>query len=426
MRTNLLLGTAAVGLLITGAIAQTSSSIDRIKDPAGHQNATRDAEAKKSVRTVYPNTQNAEQAIQQSKNAQGGADASKRQPGDVTPLSSAQQQSSPLSKSPAQPAQSAQDSAKVSVPQQSASQQSATEQSTNQQSAPATPTQQTPATPTTTSTPAASQPAPVQTAQPSPQSAQPSNAAPPPDQQSPAAATAQQSTPSEPQAAQPNNQGSTGLVALNTEQQTSIGQTIARHNVKAITNVNFSIAVGTKVPTSVQLRALPSDLVTFVPQYRGYSYFLVEEQVMIVDPGTHEIVAIVPYTAAAPELTTRTVETEKPRAPAAEKPVAQKPVTQRAIAQKPAAQKPVAQKPMVTRSVNLNTEHKPEPRRPVIEERKTTRSVVRRDYREERAPRTVTIEEYAEPTPVPVQRGPRFFDDDDEGPRPGGFFGFFR
>src|SRR4051812_22322452 len=124
VRTNLLLGTAAVGLLITGAIAQTSSSIDRIKDPAGHQNATGNHEAKKSIRTVYPNTQNAEQAIQQSKNAQGGADASKRQPGDVTPLSSAQQQSSPLSKSPAQPAQSTQDNAKVSAPQQSAPQQS--------------------------------------------------------------------------------------------------------------------------------------------------------------------------------------------------------------------------------------------------------------------------------------------------------------
>jgi len=429
VRTNLLLGTAAVGLLITGAIAQTSSSIDRIKDPAGHQNATRDAEAKKNVRTVYPNTQNAEQAIQQSKNAQGGADASKRQPGDVTPLSSAQQQSSPLSKSPAQPAQSTQQNTPASATQQSATEQSASQQSAPPaatQQTPPTATQQTPATPSTTATPAASQPAPVQTAQPSPQPTPPSNAAPPPDQQSAPTATAQQSTPSEPPVAQPNNQGSTGLVALNTEQQTSIGQTIARHNVKAITNVNFSIAVGTKVPTSVQLRALPSDLVTFVPQYRGYSYFVVEEQVMIVDPGTHEIVAIVPYTAAAPELTTRTVQAEKPRTPAAEKPVAQKPVAQKPVAQKLVGQKRVAEKPMITRSVNLNTEHKPEPRRPAIEERKTTRSVVRRDYREERTPRTVTVEEYAESAPVPVQRGPRFFDDDDEGPRPGGFFGFFR
>src|SRR6476659_5910639 len=53
MRTSLLLGAAAVGVLITGAIAQTSSNIERIKDPAGHQNATPATEPKKNVRTVY-------------------------------------------------------------------------------------------------------------------------------------------------------------------------------------------------------------------------------------------------------------------------------------------------------------------------------------------------------------------------------------
>ena len=410
MRTNLLLGTAAVGLLITGAIAQTGSSIERIKDPAGHQGASRDAEPKKNVRTVYPNTQNAEQAIQQSKSARGGADASKRQPGDVTPLSSAQQSSAPVggkpTPQPPQSAQQSQQSAQTPSPQQSAPAAKTPEATSSAQQAPA---------PSTQSAPAANQAAPTQTAQPAAQPVQPSSAAPPAPQSTPTA-TAQQSTPSESPASQPSKQGSSGVVTLNTEQQTSIGQTIARHNVKAITNVNFSIAIGTKVPTSVQLRALPSDLVTFVPKYRGYSYVVVEEQIMIVDPGTHEIVAIVPYTAAAPEITTRTVETEKPPAPGAEKPVAQKPVTA----------KPVAHKPMVTRSVNLNTGLKSEARRPAIEQRRTTRSVVRREYREERVPRTVTVEEDAEPRPVPLQRGPRFFEDDDEGPRPGGFFGFFR
>jgi len=407
VRKNLLLGAAVVGVLVTGAIAQTSSNIERIKDPAGHQNAAHPAEPKKNVRTVYPNTQNAEQAIEQSKTARGGADASKRQPGEVTPLSSAQQSSAPVGgKATPQPVQSAQQnqqSVPAPSPQQNAPAASAQQATSSAQQPPAA------------SAPAASQPAPVQTAQPSTQPPQPSSA-PPPAQQSVPTATAQQSPPSGPPASQPSKHGSTGVIALNTEQQMSIGQTIARHNVKAITDVNFSIAIGTKVPTSVQLRALPSDLVTFVPQYRGYSYVVVEEQIMIVDPGSHEIVAIVPYTAAAPELTTRTVETVKPRASAAEKP----------IAQKPAAQKPVAQKPMVTRSVNLNTEHKSEARRPATEQRKTMRSAVRREYREERAPRAVTIEEEAEARPVPVQRGPRFFDDDDEGPRPGGFFGFFR
>ena len=152
----------------------------------------------------------------------------------------------------------------------------------------------------------------------------------------------------------------------------------------------------------MQLRALPSDLATFVPQYRGYSFVVVEEQIVIVDPGTHEIVAIVPYTpAAAPA--TRVVDTPKPRTAGAEK-------------------------PMVDRPVNLNTEEKAVSRRPATEQRsKDTRSVSKRDYREERAPRTVTIEE-SEPIRGPAFRGHRFADDDEVivAPRPNGFFGFFR
>jgi hypothetical protein len=117
------------------------------------------------------------------------------------------------------------------------------------------------------------------------------------------------------QATQPNgsaqqnaqhNQAPGGVVSLNVQQRTQLGQTIARHNVKPVTDVNFSISVGTAVPRSIQLNALPADLVTIVPQYRGYSYFVVEEQIVIVEPSSVQIVAVIPYSggtatrAAAP------------------------------------------------------------------------------------------------------------------------------
>jgi hypothetical protein len=146
------------------------------------------------------------------------------------------------------------------------------------------------------------------------------------------------------------------------------------------------MAVGTVVPKSVQLRALPSDLVNFIPQYRGYSYVVVEEQIVIVDPAAHGIVAIVPFTQAAPE--TRVVETDAQKTPA-----------------------PVAQKPMVSRPVNLNTESRKVSRR-ATEQRKRSQSVTREVREERRTPRTVTIEEYDEPVYRPV-------------PRPRGFFGLF-
>jgi hypothetical protein len=94
------------------------------------------------------------------------------------------------------------------------------------------------------------------------------------------------------------NQARGGVVSLNVQQRTRIGQALARHNVRPVTNVNFSISVGTAVPRSVRLNALPADLVTIVPQYRGYSYFTVEEQIVIVEPSSAEIVAVIPFSGA--------------------------------------------------------------------------------------------------------------------------------
>ncbi|MGB9368717.1 MAG: DUF1236 domain-containing protein, partial [Xanthobacteraceae bacterium] len=216
------------------------------------------------------------------------------------------------------------------------------------------------------------------------------------------ATAAQPAAPPQPTAARPSHAGSSSVIALDTQQQTTIGQALAQRGVKPLSNIIFSIAVGTKVPAAVLLRALPSDLVTFIPQYRGYSYVVVEEQIVIVDPGTQEIVAIVPYTPTAPA--TRTVETPKSRTP-------------------------VAEKPMVNRPVNLNTEENAVGRRPATEQRrKTTRSVVKREHREEHAPRTVTVEESSEPVRGPAFRSHRYVDDDEVivAPRQNGFFGFFR
>ncbi|MEN3382724.1 MAG: hypothetical protein V7608_2768 [Hyphomicrobiales bacterium] len=84
-------------------------------------------------------------------------------------------------------------------------------------------------------------------------------------------------------------------VSLNVQQRTRISQTIARHSVRPLTNVNFSVSVGTAVPRSVRLNPLPADLATVVPQYRGYSYFVVEEQIVIVEPSSTQIVAVIPY-----------------------------------------------------------------------------------------------------------------------------------
>ena len=101
---------------------------------------------------------------------------------------------------------------------------------------------------------------------------------------------------------QPKDQGSKGAskestggrVQLSEQQRTNVHQTILKEsNVNRINQVNFSINVGTRVPRSVHLVALPASVISLVPQYRSYRYFVANDQVCIVDPNSYEIVEVI-------------------------------------------------------------------------------------------------------------------------------------
>ncbi|MEH2498143.1 hypothetical protein V1294_004622 [Bradyrhizobium sp. AZCC 1678] len=79
---------------------------------------------------------------------------------------------------------------------------------------------------------------------------------------------------------------------LSTEQRTQITSVIKEQRVAPVTNVNFSISVGTRVPRDVVFHTLPERVVTIYPEWRRYKFILVKEQIVIVDPNTFEIVAI--------------------------------------------------------------------------------------------------------------------------------------
>lgn len=90
-------------------------------------------------------------------------------------------------------------------------------------------------------------------------------------------------------------QGAAGAAKLSTEQQTRITTVIKKQDVKAVpaSKLNVSISVGTRVPTSVHLYPLPSEVITVYPEWRGYYYILVGDQIVIIQPTSHEIVYII-------------------------------------------------------------------------------------------------------------------------------------
>ncbi len=118
-------------------------------------------------------------------------------------------------------------------------------------------------------------------------------------------------------AQQPNNQQNTAdrssntnvnaSVNINDQQRTRISTSISHLNVQPLTYVNFSLSVGTVVPRDVRLQPLPAEVVEIVPQYRGYDFVLVKDEIVIVEPSTYKIVTVLPYsgrsTASAPART---------------------------------------------------------------------------------------------------------------------------
>jgi Protein of unknown function (DUF1236) len=84
-------------------------------------------------------------------------------------------------------------------------------------------------------------------------------------------------------------------VQLSQDQRTKIKDVIVRdRNVARVNGANFSVSVGARVPRDVHVSVLPPEVVTIVPEYRGFEYVLVGNQLLIIDPDTLEIVAILP------------------------------------------------------------------------------------------------------------------------------------
>jgi len=91
-------------------------------------------------------------------------------------------------------------------------------------------------------------------------------------------------------------------VQLSEQQRSNVHQTLLKEsNLNRATNVNISISVGTRIPRSVRLVALPATIISVVPAYRSYQYVVVNDQICIVDPNSYEIVEII----AAPGQTAR-------------------------------------------------------------------------------------------------------------------------
>jgi hypothetical protein len=89
----------------------------------------------------------------------------------------------------------------------------------------------------------------------------------------------------------------TGMnVQLTNEQRTRIRDTVINaHGAPRVGRVDFDVTVGTVIPRDrIHVVPVPETLVSIEPEWRGFLYFVYEDEVVIVNPNDMKIVAIVP------------------------------------------------------------------------------------------------------------------------------------
>jgi hypothetical protein len=72
--------------------------------------------------------------------------------------------------------------------------------------------------------------------------------------------------------------------------QDKIREAVRKENVENISHVDFALNVGVIVPQRYQFHPLPSELIAEVPEYRGYDYLVINDEIVIVQPESHKIV----------------------------------------------------------------------------------------------------------------------------------------
>ncbi len=91
-------------------------------------------------------------------------------------------------------------------------------------------------------------------------------------------------------------QGAAGTTSFSVkpETRTRIHEYVVQErNAPRVNSPNFEVSVGVKVPRDTPFRVLPSTIVEIEPAWRGYEYFVIGDQMVIINPRTMEIVAVV-------------------------------------------------------------------------------------------------------------------------------------
>jgi hypothetical protein len=88
-----------------------------------------------------------------------------------------------------------------------------------------------------------------------------------------------------------------GHFALSDVQRSRVHDVFVRHGFISryrVSDVDFDVDVGVRIPQWFHTFWVPEDIVLIAPEFEGYRCFVYEDEIVIVDPYTLEIVAVIP------------------------------------------------------------------------------------------------------------------------------------
>jgi hypothetical protein len=82
-------------------------------------------------------------------------------------------------------------------------------------------------------------------------------------------------------------------VELSPAQRTIIYRSATHGRVRTAQPPDVEVRLGARVPRSVELYEMPTTIVEEVPTIRRYRYMVVNDEVVLVDPATSEVVEVI-------------------------------------------------------------------------------------------------------------------------------------
>lgn len=78
---------------------------------------------------------------------------------------------------------------------------------------------------------------------------------------------------------------------ISSRQRSRVHDVLVRRQV-APANIDFPVRIGARIPNYLTTYDLPDEIYDYAPGYDGYRYFVTNDEVVIVDPETMEVVAV--------------------------------------------------------------------------------------------------------------------------------------